>query len=731
MQKRFISTILAVVMMLSAVVFASAEPVGDAESSVETVYQQNFDSVNIADTGLVNLSTNNPSTAINEGRLEITADNSDTWIGLPTTVPTDMKEFVLTFDMCNLSLPASGYHNGMAYRFSDASNYARATMRANGTALINTVVGGGFKGCSDALSVVEKDMTQAGVSVGTDTIPLGITYTFRVVVSADDVSVYINDVPATRRHGSDNYFDAGKIAFFVSKNCKVAFDNIKIENTTVVYDYEDGDVVFAEDFSSATVDSLNFGSTGTVSLASIVDGRYLISAGSSDVWITFPDTFDTAMKSFTYEVEMTNVSLPTAAYHNGIVYRFGSTASFERATLRANGEALMNSQYNGAWVSASKDGGSVIAKPLTDSGLDVGSDEIPLGITYRLRVEVTPEETRFYVNGINAGVRRAIDSKMSSGKLGLYISKNCTVAFDNIKVTYGVDPLESYDYEKGDVVFADDFSEATAADLKYKVVGTNATLSVTDERLVVVAGSTDAWVTLPDVYDKSMDAFVFEAEMTNLSLPTATYHNGIVYRYVSTGNFERATLRANGEALLHSQMNGAWVGASKNGGSSIVKSLAAALELDTLGEGEIPLNISYHLRVEVNENETRYYVNGIYAGVRTVADSQIDSGSLGFYVSKNCSVAFDNIKVTYGSVEFEPGIQDITGNSSPEGETADRIVEEEMQFTQTKPVATEPTATEEETKGCKSSIDHSVMYVVSMMALISVILMRKKEREYD
>ena len=146
---------------------------------------------------------------------------------------------------------------------------------------------------------------------------------------------------------------------------------------------------------------------------------------------------------------------------------------------------------------------------------------------------------------------------------------------------------------------------------------------------------------------KLLDAFVFEAEMTNISLPTAGYHNGIVYRYVSTKDFERVTMRANGEALVHSQVNGAWVGASKGGGSTISKNLAAALELDKISESEIPLNITYKLRVEVNEEETRYYINDVYAGVRTAADSKFNSGSLGFYVSKNCTVAFDNIKVTY------------------------------------------------------------------------------------
>ena len=140
---------------------------------------------------------------------------------------------------------------------------------------------------------------------------------------------------------------------------------------------------------------------------------------------------------------------------------------------------------------------------------------------------------------------------------------------------------------------------------------------------------------------------MFEAEMTNISLPTAGYHNGIVYRYVSTKDFERVTMRANGEALVHSQVNGAWVGASKGGGSTISKNLAAALELDKISESEIPLNITYKLRVEVNEEETRYYINDVYAGVRTAADSKFNSGSLGFYVSKNCTVAFDNIKVTY------------------------------------------------------------------------------------
>ena len=689
MFKKTFSIILGAIMLASACipVFANVE---NNSPTTTTVYEQNFDNTTITDAGLVNLSSNNPVTEINNGRLEITADSSDAWIGLPTTVPTDMQTFTLTFDMCNLSLPAAGYHNGMAYRFTDSSNFARATMRANGIALINTVVNGGFKGCSDALSVVEKNMVDGGLDVGTDEIPTGITYSFKIVVSKDDVSVFINDIPATRRHGADNYLNSGTLGFYVSKDCKVAFDNIKIDQTTVNYSYEDGDTVYSEDFSETTIDALNYGSTGSVSDMKIVDGKLNITAGTADAWVTLPDTFDTAMDTFTYEAELTNLSLPAATYHNGIVYRFGSTANFERASLRANGESNLASQLNGEWVTASKNSGSVFSKNLTSSGLDVGNDEIPLNITYKLRVEVTPDETRFYVNGITAGVRKAVDSKISSGSLGFYISKNCSVLIDNIKVTYGVDPIESFDYEKGDIVFSDDFAEATTETLKYTVTGTGATLVVTDGHLVVTAGTADAWVMLPEGYDKSMDAFVFEAEMTNISLPAVGYHNGIVYRYGSSSNFERATLRAKGEALLNCNENGKSIGASKGGGSVLSKDIATALGLKDLGENEIPLNITYKLRVEVNENETRYFVNDTYAGVRKAVDSKIESGSLGFYISKNCTVAFDNIRVTYGTVEFEPGIQEITGNSSPDNEGTTNIIESEQSFPQLMPTATEP-----------------------------------------
>lgn len=738
MFKKTFSIILVAIMLASACipVFADVE---NNSPTTTTVYEQNFDNTTITDAGLVNLSSNNPVTEINNGRLEITADSSDAWIGLPTTVPTDMQTFTLTFDMCNLSLPGAGYHNGMAYRFTDSSNFARATMRANGMALINTVVNGGFKGCSDALSVVEKNMVDAGLNVGTDEIPTGITYSFKIVVSKDDVSIFINDIPATRRHGADNYLNSGTLGFYVSKDCKVAFDNIKIDQTTVNYSYEDGDTVYSEDFSETTIDALNYGSTGSVSDMKIVDGKLNITAGTADAWVTLPDTFDTAMDTFTYEAELTNVSLPAATYHNGIVYRFGSTANFERASLRANGESNLASQLNGEWVTASKNSGSVFSKNLTSSGLDIGNDEIPLNITYKLRVEVTPDETRFYVNGINAGVRKAVDSKISSGSLGFYISKNCSVLIDNIKVTYGVDPIESFDYEKDEVVFSEDFSEVATDNLKFTATGTGASMAVTDGRLVVTSGSADAWISIPEGYDKSMDAFVFEAEMTNISLPAAGYHNGLVYRFGSAANFERATLRANGEALVHSQIGGKWVGASKNGGSLIAKNLATSLDLDKLGEGDIPLNITYKLRVEVNEEETRYYVNDVYAGVRTAADSQMDSGSIGFYVSKNCTVAFDNIKVTYGKVEFELGIEEITGNSSPEGETGTAITEEKQNFEQTKPQATEETSSGEDDSG--NSLDGKLVIfivigiiavvVISAVTVTIIIVKRKKEKKND
>ena len=294
MFKKLISMILIVLMLVSICipVFANVE---DHVPTTTIVYQQNFDNVTIADAGLVNLSENHPATVINNGRLEITADSNDTWIGLPNTIPTDMQTFTLTFDMCNVSLPAAGYHNGMAYRFTDTSNFARATMRANGIALINTQVNGGFKGCSDSLSVVEKNMTEAGVDVGTEEIPVGITYRFKIVVTKDDVSVFINDIPATRRHGADNYLNSGTIGFYVSKNCKVAFDNIKIEQTTVNYSYEDGDIVYSEDFSETTLDALNYGSAGTVSSMEIADGKLRVTTGAADAWITLPDTFDTAM----------------------------------------------------------------------------------------------------------------------------------------------------------------------------------------------------------------------------------------------------------------------------------------------------------------------------------------------------------------------------------------------------------------------------------------------------
>ena len=738
MFKKTFSIILVAIMLASACipVFADVE---NNSPTTTTVYEQNFDNTTITDAGLVNLSSNNPVTEINNGRLEITADSSDAWIGLPPTVPTDMQTFTLTFDMCNLSLPGAGYHNGMAYRFTDSSNFARATMRANGMALINTVVNGGFKGCSDALSVVEKNMVDAGLNVGTDEIPTGITYSFKIVVSKADVSVFINDIPATRRHGADNYLNSGTLGFYVSKDCKVAFDNIKIDQTTVNYSYEDGDTVYSEDFSETTIDALNYGSAGSVSEMKIVDGKLNITAGTADAWVTLPDTFDTAMDTFTYEAELTNLSLPAATYHNGIVYRFGSTANFERASLRANGESNLASQLNGEWVTASKNSGSVFSKNLTSSGLDIGNDEIPLNITYKLRVEVTPDETRFYVNGINAGVRKAVDSKISSGSLGFYISKNCSVLIDNIKVTYGVDPIESFDYEKDDVVFSEDFSEVATDNLKFTATGTGASMAVTDGRLVVTSGSADAWISIPEGYDKSMDAFVFEAEMTNISLPAAGYHNGLVYRFGSAANFERATLRANGEALVHSQIGGKWVGASKNGGSLIAKNLATSLDLDKLGEGDIPLNITYKLRVEVNEEETRYYVNDVYAGVRTAADSQMDSGSIGFYVSKNCTVAFDNIKVTYGKVEFELGIEEITGNSSPEGENGTAITEEKQNFEQTKPQATEETSSGEDDSG--NSLDGKLVIfivigiiavvVISAVTVTIIIVKRKKEKKND
>ncbi|MBQ7383311.1 MAG: hypothetical protein IJV72_00785, partial [Clostridia bacterium] len=73
MLKKLFSIILVVIMLASACIFVFADDENNTPTmTTTTVYQQNFDNTTITDAGLVNLSSNTPTTQINNSRLEIT-----------------------------------------------------------------------------------------------------------------------------------------------------------------------------------------------------------------------------------------------------------------------------------------------------------------------------------------------------------------------------------------------------------------------------------------------------------------------------------------------------------------------------------------------------------------------------------------------------------------------------------------------------------------------------------
>ncbi len=401
MKNRFIGMAMAIVMLISAIPFASFTAFAEKNASELIIYEESFDTVTdridlasgvnysgAAAGWIYSKNSLNGSAYLQDGRMYFSGsaydvvyrDGGQSW-----------GNYTLEADFCYTD--GNEGWGGMLYNVQSPKKFQKVGISTVGSASANGY-DGGWTNNSDTHNKI--DMTAAG-----HTVPaIGTPFRMKVVVENKTASFYyamlnengtpkseyvllksISNIPANAQTGSIGFMtSSGSLGSYWVDNIRCySYDTVSYyENfdsyadTTLKGDSENTDIgiYYEKNFSSGT--------------AYIEGGKLYLNGGGKD----FDAVFFTMGENWTnYAVEADITYTVNETGWAGVLYRSTDINNFQKGAVSAAKRKCLNGQKDGSWYQ-DKEG---VTK------LDYAESKVQVNVTSRLRIEAEESAARLYV----------------------------------------------------------------------------------------------------------------------------------------------------------------------------------------------------------------------------------------------------------------------------------------------------------------------------------------------